>query len=161
MEQGLKYTLCFIRRGDEILMLNRQNTSWMGSWNGVGGRINDGETPKDCIIREVLEETGIEMEDARDCGVVTWAADGKDFGSMHIFLAEVPKDYDYPTPRGTEEGILDWKMLDWMLHPDNTGVIKNIQRFLPKMLGQSKRYKYHCVYEGYTLKEFIEEELED
>lgn len=32
----LKYTICFIKRGDEILLLNREKSSWMGSWNGVG-----------------------------------------------------------------------------------------------------------------------------
>ena len=140
-------------------MLNRQNTSWMGSWNGVGGRIDDGETPKECILREVFEETGIELAAVRDCGVVTWDADGKDFGGMHIFLAELSEAFDYPTPRGTEEGILDWKRTDWLFHPENTGIIKNIQRFLPKMLSEAKRYKFHCVYEGFTLKEFLEEEL--
>ena len=55
MEQGLKYTLCFIRRGDEILMLNREKPSWMGMWNGVGGRMEANETPKECILREVWE----------------------------------------------------------------------------------------------------------
>ena len=160
LEQGLKYTLCFIRRGDEILMLNRQKPSWMGMWNGVGGRMDDGETPKECVIREVWEETGIEIDDVRDCGIVTWEAGGKDFGGMHVFLAQVPEDFDYPTPRGTEEGILDWKLIDWLMNPENTGVIKNIQRFLPKMLKESKRYKYHCVYEGYGLVGFSCEEMD-
>ena len=160
MELKLKYTLCFIRRGEEILMLNRQNTSWMGSWNGVGGRMGEGETPKECILREVWEETGIAIEDARDCGVVTWEVGGETLGGMHIYLAEVAQDFDYATPRGTEEGILDWKRLSWLLHPENTGVIKNIQHFLPRMLESDVRRKYHCVYERYDLTEFVEAEFE-
>ena len=155
MEQGLKYTLCFIRRGDKILMLNRQKPSWMGMWNGVGGSMEADETPKECILREVWEETGIKLSEVLDCGVVTWEDDGKDFGGMHIFLAEIPEDYDYMTPRGTQEGILDWKRIDWLLDPKNTGVIKNIQRFLPAMLDGEAGVKYHCVYVGYELKEFI------
>ncbi len=155
MEQGLKYTLCFIRRSDEVLMLNREKPSWMGMWNGVGGRIEQGETPRECILREVLEETGIKLSDALYGGVVTWEDDGKDFGGMHIFLADVPKNYDYKTPRGTNEGILDWKRLDWLLDPENTGVIKNIQRFLPAMLeGREGKVRYHCIYEGHNLKDF-------
>lgn len=34
-----QYTLCFIERGDAILLLNRQKAPWMGCWNGVGGKI--------------------------------------------------------------------------------------------------------------------------
>ncbi|MCK5130449.1 MAG: NUDIX domain-containing protein, partial [Clostridiales bacterium] len=46
-----KYTICFIKRNDEILLLNRENDSWMGCWNGVGGRLEDGESPTECILR--------------------------------------------------------------------------------------------------------------
>ena len=159
MEQGLKYTLCFLRRKDEILMLNRQKPSWMGMWNGVGGRMEQGETPKECILREVREETGIEIADARDCGVVTWEADGKDLGGMHLYIAEINDDIEYITPKSTDEGILDWKKIDWILNPDNTGVIKNIQHFLPIALKNDKRYCFACVYEGYNLVEILDEEL--
>ncbi len=154
LEQGLKYTLCFIKRGDEILMLNRNYPTWMGSWNGVGGRMEDGESPKECILREVFEETGIKLSDARDCGALTWRSEGNGPGGSHLFLAEVPKEFHYDTPRGMEEGILDWKKTSWIYHPENTGVIKNIQRFLPIMINDKRRYNHACVYEGYTLKEF-------
>jgi 8-oxo-dGTP diphosphatase len=160
METGLEYTLCFIRRGEEILMLNRENTSWMGSWNGVGGRLEHDEEPKEGILREVYEETGIRLSDARDCGIVTWEADGENFGGMHVFIADVPEDYDYPTPKGTPEGILDWKKTEWIFNPQNTGVIKNIQHFLPVILKSEKRYAFACIYEGYELVEFLDEEME-
>lgn len=53
----LKYTICFIKRADNILLLNREKPGWMGSWNGVGGKIETGETPIECILREIYEET--------------------------------------------------------------------------------------------------------
>ncbi|WP_317951282.1 NUDIX domain-containing protein, partial [Rossellomorea marisflavi] len=48
-----KYTLCFIQRNDEILMLNRDKPPVLGLWNGVGGKVADGETPTACILREI------------------------------------------------------------------------------------------------------------
>ena len=56
-----KYTICFIRKSDKILLLNRNKKPNMGMWNGVGGKIEDNETPYEGIIRETLEETGIDL----------------------------------------------------------------------------------------------------
>ncbi|MDT2194339.1 NUDIX domain-containing protein [Paenibacillus larvae] len=39
----ITYNICFIRRGDQILLLNRQKSSWMGAWNGIGGKIEQGK----------------------------------------------------------------------------------------------------------------------
>lgn len=55
----ITYNICFIRRGDQILLLNRQKSSWMGAWNGIGGKIEQGESPVESVRREVLEETGL------------------------------------------------------------------------------------------------------
>ncbi|WJH35841.1 hypothetical protein N6H14_07935 [Paenibacillus sp. CC-CFT747] len=40
-----RYTICFIRRGNRILLLNRNAPAWMGAWNGVGGKLEPGEAP--------------------------------------------------------------------------------------------------------------------
>ncbi len=55
---SLRYTLCFLTRGDSVLMLHRQKPPNLGFWNGVGGRLEQGETPRACMLREVREETG-------------------------------------------------------------------------------------------------------
>ncbi len=47
-----KYTICFIKKGKKILLLNRNKKPNMGMWNGVGGKIEDNETPYEGIIRE-------------------------------------------------------------------------------------------------------------
>ncbi len=49
-------TLCYIRKDDEILMLHRivkKNDIHEGKYNGLGGKIEPGESPEECIIREV------------------------------------------------------------------------------------------------------------
>lgn len=56
-----KYTVCFVKKNNELLMLNREKEKApiMGVWNGVGGKIEKGETPDMGAQREVFEETGI------------------------------------------------------------------------------------------------------
>ncbi|EAG9290488.1 TPA: NUDIX hydrolase [Listeria monocytogenes] len=123
-----KYTLCFIQRADEILLLNRQKSPWMGSWNGVGGKIEQGEALLESIKREITEETGISSKDyeIRDIGEMKWFVDGENLGGMYLFLANLPDNYTYPTPRATDEGILDFKKRAWILNPENTGVVNNL-----------------------------------
>ncbi len=56
-----KHTLCFIKRNEEILMLNREYDPVKGLWNGIGGKIEKGETPLENAIREIKEETNIKV----------------------------------------------------------------------------------------------------
>ena len=156
----LDFTLCFIKRGDEILLINRDKSPWFGRWNGVGGKIEDGEDPKDAIHREVYEETLIKLTDVKDCGIVTWNVDGEDRGGMHIYLAEVSEDFSYDTPRKMPEGILDWKSVDWILDDSNTGIVENIQKFLPYMLYENARYHHHCVFENNVMEDFTTDKAE-
>jgi 8-oxo-dGTP diphosphatase len=53
-----------------------------------------------------------------------------------------------PTPLVTDEGILDWKKIDWIMYSENAGVAKNIPRILESMLFDKNCYNHHCVYEG-------------
>lgn len=149
----LKYTICFIKRGNEILMLNRESSSWMGMWNGVGGKLEKDETPLQCILREVKEETGISLTDAEYKGNVIWGVDESYSGGMYAYIAELPTTYEYPTPIKMEEGILDWKDLDWLLHPENVGVA-NLKYFLQLMLNDPLTYNHCFVYEGDDVKSF-------
>lgn len=141
-----KYTICFIKQGDKILLLNREKPSWMGSWNGVGGKLEDGESALDCVLREVLEETEIKLDNVRFKGLVTWIVDGAYSGGMYAFIAEIPEDFIYETPKKTEEGILDWKKIKWIFHPENTGVASNVPKFLPRMLEDEEIYEHLFVY---------------
>ena len=68
-------TLCYILRGDEVLMLHRtakQNDENEGKWIGVGGKMEANESPDDCLLREVREETGLRLTRWRYRGIVTF-----------------------------------------------------------------------------------------
>lgn len=56
-------------------------------WIGVGGKFEDRESPEDCILREVKEETGLTLTDYRFRGIVTFTSDRDETEYMHLFTA--------------------------------------------------------------------------
>ena len=77
-------TLCYVRAGGRTLMLHRnkkKGDAHLGKWNGLGGKMDPGESPDDCVMREVREESGLAISDPRLRGVLTFPAflDGEDW----------------------------------------------------------------------------------
>ncbi len=85
-------TLCYLEnpRG-EYLMLHRVKKKAdinKGKWIGVGGKFEEGESPDECLRREVLEETGLAVTDWRFRGVVTFLCnDSQSDQFMYLFTA--------------------------------------------------------------------------
>jgi 8-oxo-dGTP diphosphatase len=70
-------TLCYVRRNGQTLMLHRIKKAQdmhAGKWNGLGGKLLPGETPEQCVIREVAEESGLNLINPRMCGFITFPA---------------------------------------------------------------------------------------
>ncbi|MFB9324393.1 NUDIX domain-containing protein [Paenibacillus aurantiacus] len=156
-----RYTIAFIRRGNDVLMLNRNAAPNMGLWNGVGGKLEQGETPLVNIVREIEEETGLSIEASqlRFAGIVTWTSE-EGSGGMYAFVAELPLDADvFEGPVGTREGILDWKSPEWLCHPRNYGVVSNAPHFLPYMLEHQTPAEHHFTYSNDQLTAYERREL--
>lgn len=71
-------TLCYIEREDAYLMLHRitkKNDENQDKWIGVGGHFEAGESPEECLLREVKEETGLTLTEYRFRGLVTFVSD--------------------------------------------------------------------------------------
>ena len=148
---GIPYTICFLRRGSSVLMLLRRRPPNAGLWNGVGGKISPGETPLDCVRREVLEETGIDLRSdvLRFGGVVTWASGMDPTGpstGMYAFVAELSEGADRRAEREVPEGLLAWKPLAWVCDPANRSVVSNVPRFLPGLLERGQPSEFACEY---------------
>ena len=73
-------------------------------WIGVGGKFEENESPEDCLLREVLEETGLTLTQFRLCGVITFLSNEWEGEYMYLFHAT-----DF-TGRIAEcdEGVLEW-----------------------------------------------------
>lgn len=84
-------TLCYIKRDDSILMLHRvkkKNDINKGKWIGVGGHFEDGESPEECLIREVLEETGLKLTSYKFRAIITFIYDKEIVEYMHLYTAD-------------------------------------------------------------------------
>ena len=73
-------------------------------WIGIGGKFEEGESPEDCVIREVSEETGLTLNSWRYRGIVTFVSDEWGTEYMHLFTSD---DFS-GTPRECDEGELEW-----------------------------------------------------
>ena len=132
----LPYTICFCISGDKVLLQKRIKQPNQGLWNGVGGKIEEGETPVESIKREVQEETDLDVSEASMSyvGIVTWQKPDRVSG-MHCYIAEFPRDFELPfTTKDTREGLLEWKQKAWVFNKNNNEVVENIPLFLPSML---------------------------
>lgn len=147
MNEFIRYTIMFIRQGSRILLLNRNSAPAKGLWNGVGGKLELGETPMAGVLREAFEETGIRLTDVVYKGIISWESDASPRGGMHVFTAELPLSHAYPTPVQMEEGLLDWKEIGWVLSDNNFGMGEIIPRYLRTVLEDEDCYIHHCVFQ--------------
>lgn len=100
-------TLCYIERDGRWLMMNRvkkKTDENAGKWIGVGGHLEENESPEECIAREVREETGLTLKNARLRGIITFIL--PDWGNEMTFLytGEAEGDLRPDCP----EGVLEW-----------------------------------------------------
>lgn len=101
-------TLCHIEYADSVLMLHRNKKKSdinEGKWIGVGGKFLENESPEECMLREVYEETGIVPDTWRYRGIVTFVPDTCEGEYMHIFTAATSSDKFTPCSEGTLKWI--------------------------------------------------------
>lgn len=100
-------THCYVETEDAYLMLHRvskKNDVNKDKWIGVGGHFEKGESPEDCLLREVYEETGLTLTSWRFRGIVTFTQEGYGTEYMCMYTA----DGFTGTIRECDEGILQW-----------------------------------------------------
>ena len=103
----LNTTLCYIERGDEYLMLHRvkkENDINRDKWIGLGGKFKEDESPEECLLREVYEESGLRLTSWRYRGIVTFVNTKCSSEYMHLFTA----DGFEGTVGPCDEGELEW-----------------------------------------------------
>ena len=84
-------TLCYITRGNDVLMLHRvkkKNDVNKDKWIGIGGKFEDEESPDACILREAKEETGLTLTNYQCRGIVTFLNDVCEGEYMFLFTAD-------------------------------------------------------------------------
>lgn len=104
MKTLVNTTLCYIEKNGCYLMLHRtkkEDDYNKDKWIGIGGKFENGESPEDCAVREIREETGLIVEhaDLEYCGIVTFI-DMTGVGEVSPSLQPAPQSSATPSPRG-------------------------------------------------------------
>ncbi len=105
-------TLCYIEKNDSYLMLHRikkEHDINKDKWVGVGGKFEEGETPEECLLREVKEETGLTLTSYHLRGCITFISD--EWGTEYMFLYTADAYDGELRPdemQSCEEGELTW-----------------------------------------------------
>ena len=100
-------SLVHLEKDGCYLMLHRvrkDNDENRDKWVGIGGKFEPGESPEDCALREVREETGLTMHSWSYRGIVTFVSDKWGTEYMHLFHCT---DFSGEL-RDCDEGVLEW-----------------------------------------------------
>lgn len=147
-------TLCYIEHDNKYLMLHRtkkENDLNEGKWIGVGGKFEQDETPEECLLREVKEETGLTLTEYRLRAVITFLSDKWETEYMYLFTAGAFTG----TLTDCNEGELEWIDKEKVLE---LNIWEGDQIFLQKLLEDEDFFTLKVVYEGDKLVESVTKE---
>lgn len=145
-------TLCYIEKDGKYLMIHRVkkvNDINKDKWIGVGGKFEYGETPFDCVRREIYEETGLVAESLSYKGIVTFVSN--EFGTeyMHLFHTD---SFSGELSDVCTEGNLEWINIDEV---KNLPLWEGDKIFLDLMRKNVPFFSLKLVYEGQNLVSHI------
>ncbi len=144
-------TLCYITRADQVLMLHRvkkKNDINRDKWIGIGGKMEEGESPDACLLREAREETGLTLTSWKIRGVVTFLSDQAAGEYMYLFTA----DGFSGTLKDCDEGELQWISRDFL---DQLPKWEGDQIFLDLLWQDAPFFLLTLRYNGDRLQEAI------
>ena len=136
-------TLCYVKRDGYTLMVYRNkkpNDIHQGKWNGLGGKFEPGESPEECAIREVLEESGLEIRNPRLHGLLMFPNFKGDDWYVFVFTAREFSGELIDSPEGRLEWIPDSQLTSLNLW-------KSDPIFLP-WLEKEKFFSAKFIYQG-------------
>ena len=101
-------SLCYIEKDGKYLMLHRVkkiNDINKDKWIGIGGKFEDKESPEECMIREVYEETGLTVKNYCYRALITFVSDEYETEYMHLFTVD---NFSGAINSTCDEGVLEW-----------------------------------------------------
>lgn len=136
-------TLCYLTKDQKTLMIYRnkkENDYHEGKYNGLGGKFEQGESPEDCAIREIKEESGLDVEHLTLKGTITFPLfDGKDDWYVFMFTVDQFRGKLIDSPEGRLEWIDNDKLLELPLWEGD----KIFLPWLKKNKFFSAKFNYH------------------
>ena len=145
-------TLCYIEQDGRFLMLHRtkkENDANHDKWIAPGGKFLEGETPEECMLREVWEETGLTLNRWRFRGIVTFLSDCWEGEYMFLYTA----DRFSGQLKECDEGELQWVEKDKVLE---LKLWEGDKIFLKKLMDGEDYFSLKLTYAGERLAEMKE-----
>ena len=148
-------TLCYIEQNEKYLMLHRvkkENDANRDKWIGIGGKFEDKESPEECMLREVKEETGLILNSYKLRCVVTFVSNKYETEYMYVFTSNDFAGELIDCNEGTLEWILKSEIID-------LNIWEGDKIFLRKLINNDKFFTLKLEYDGeklvnYLLKEY-------
>ena len=145
-------TLVYLKRSNQTLMLHRvkkEQDIHEGKWNGLGGKLEAGESPEECAIREVKEESGYDILSPQLKGIMTFPKfDGVDDWYVYIFTADNISGDQIVSPEGNLVWIDDDKVMDLPMWEGDYIFLDWVEKgrfFSAKFVYENKALKDHSV----------------
>ena len=149
----LNTTLCYVTRGSQVLMLHRVKKKAdinKDKWIGIGGKFEDKESPEECLVREVREETGLTLTRYRARGLLTFV-----WGNMTEFIHLYTADrWEGEMIRGDAcaEGELQWVQKSEV---QKLPIWEGDKLFFRLLEEEHPYFSLKLVYDGDTLKQAV------
>ena len=138
-------TLCYIENDESYLMIHRikkKADENKDKWIGIGGKFEDGESPFDCVRREIREEAGATATGLRYRGIVTFVSNEYGTEYMHLFSAD---GYEGEIDYECDEGKLEWVKKDIV---PTLPIWEGDKIFLSLLDTEEKFFSLKLIYEG-------------
>jgi 8-oxo-dGTP diphosphatase len=145
-------TLCYVKHDGHTLMIHRNkrpNDIHEGKWNGLGGKFEAGESPENCVIREVSEESGLTIRAPHLHGILTFTNFKGNDWYVFVYTAE---DFTGELLSDVPEGKLEWIRNDEVLR---LPLWDSDQVFLP-WVAQGRFFSGKFNYDG---EKFVDHEV--
>lgn len=148
-------TLCYIEKDNQYLMLHRakkKNDMNKDKWIGIGGKFEQNESPEECVIREVKEETGLHLKSYQLRCIVTYVSTNWETEYMYVFTSD---DFEGNMIE-CNEGDLQWINKNEVT---KLNIWEGDKIFIEKMQNDNKFFTVKFEYDGdkllrYDLKEY-------
>jgi len=142
-------TLCYLKQDGHTLMVYRNKKPGdmhAGKWNGLGGKFEPGETPEECVIREVREESGLEIADPRLHGLLMFPGFKGDDWYVFVFSATEFIGELINSPEGELRWVPDEELDSLSLWPSD--------RIFFQWMREGKFFSAKFVYKGEEMKDW-------
>lgn len=143
MNKNYVVIMLFNKNYDKLLLVKRNKKPYKGCWNGIGGKIENNETPCEAAIRECMEETGILLTEPKL--LVTYVYPEDNVMNSNTRLNVIYDCVEEIDVKDNEEGHYEWKNIESVMNPFDKEIagLFNLNQFVKEILDLENIKKFY------------------